>query len=216
MTLGAVVLCGGESRRMGQPKAWLPFGSERMLQRVVRLVGSAAGMGPIVVVAAPGQELPPLPDSVTIVRDSVSGRGPLQGLAAGLAALPDSIDLVFATATDVPFLQPSWIDRLAVLIGDHDLAIPFADGYHHPLAALYRRATVLQRGGGSSQARPPAARLPRGRRPDSCHRGRRAAPRGPGLADPPEPEHTRRVQGGALGGVSGIGWLMTDDPGNQN
>jgi molybdenum cofactor guanylyltransferase len=143
MTLGAVVLCGGESRRMGQPKAWLPFGPERMLQRVVRLVGSAAGMGPIAVVAAPGQELPPLPDSVTIVRDSVSGRGPLQGLAAGLAALPDSTKLVFATATDVPFLQPFWIDRLAVLIGDHDLAIPFTDGYHHPLAALYRRAAVL-------------------------------------------------------------------------
>ena len=36
MNLGAVVLCGGESRRMGQPKAWLPFGPERMLQRVVR------------------------------------------------------------------------------------------------------------------------------------------------------------------------------------
>ena len=29
MGLGAVVLCGGESRRMGSAKAWLPFGPER-------------------------------------------------------------------------------------------------------------------------------------------------------------------------------------------
>lgn len=141
MTLGAVVLCGGQSRRMGQPKAWLPFGPERMLQRVVRLVREA--VGPVVVVAAPGQECPPLPDSVTLVRDPVSNRGPLQGLAAGLAALPDAADLAFASATDVPFLLPAWIDRLHELIEDHDLAIPFCDGYHHPLAALYRRATVL-------------------------------------------------------------------------
>jgi molybdopterin converting factor small subunit len=29
------------------------------------------------------------------------------------------------------------------LIGDHDLAIPWCDGFHHPLAALYRPRTVL-------------------------------------------------------------------------
>lgn len=143
MTLGAVVLCGGQSRRMGRPKAWLEFGPERLLQRVVRLVGSGIDGGPTVVVAAPGQECPPLPPGVIVVRDPVSGRGPLQGLAAGLAALPDSVGLAYASATDVPFLEPAWIGRLRALIGDHDLAIPFVEGFHHPLAALYRRATVL-------------------------------------------------------------------------
>ncbi|MBX6314680.1 MAG: molybdenum cofactor guanylyltransferase [Isosphaeraceae bacterium] len=139
---GALILCGGQSRRMGRPKAWLPFGpGEVLLQRVVRLVASAAS--PIVVVAAPGQDLPPLPPDVSIVRDPISGRGPLQGLAAGLAALPGSVELAYASATDVPFLEPAWIERLCALIGDADLAIPCAEGYHHPLAALYRRATVL-------------------------------------------------------------------------
>ena len=141
MTPGAIVVCGGQSRRMGRPKATLPFGPEVLLQRVVRLIGQTAS--PIVVVAAPDQELPELPASVVIARDPVSGRGPLQGIAAGLAALPPSVDFAYATATDVPFLAPAWIERLSQLIGDHDLAIPRADGYHHPLAALYRRATVL-------------------------------------------------------------------------
>ena len=141
MSVGAVVLCGGESRRMGSPKAWLPFGPERMLQRVVRLVGTVAR--PIVVVAAPDQELPELAADIVIVRDPIAGRGPLQGLAAGFAALPDPVDLVYATATDVPFLEPRWIIRLAELIGDHDLAIPFIGEFHHPLAALYRKDAVL-------------------------------------------------------------------------
>jgi molybdenum cofactor guanylyltransferase len=141
MSLGAVVLCGGESRRMGRPKAWLPFGAELMLERVVRLAGTVAR--PIVVVAAPSQELPTLPACVVIVRDQVSGRGPLQGLAAGLAAFDSSVDLVYATATDVPFLEPRWMTRMVELSSGYDLVIPRVAGFYHPLAALYRPAAVL-------------------------------------------------------------------------
>jgi molybdenum cofactor guanylyltransferase len=141
MSVAAVVLCGGGSRRMGRAKAWLPFGHELMLQRVVRLAGTVAQ--PIVVVAAPDQELPGLPGEVAIVRDPIAGRGPLQGLAAGFSALGDSVELAFATATDVPFLESRWITRLAELIEDDDLAIPFMDGYYHPLAAIYRPRVVL-------------------------------------------------------------------------
>jgi molybdopterin-guanine dinucleotide biosynthesis protein A len=141
MSLGAVVLCGGESRRMGRPKAWLPFGAELMLERVVRLAGTVAR--PIVVVAAPGQELPPLPAGVAIVRDQVSGRGPLQGLAAGLAQFDSSADLVYAMATDVPFLEPRWMTRLVELSSGYDLVIPRVGGFYHPLAALYQPAAVL-------------------------------------------------------------------------
>jgi len=126
---------------MGSPKAWLSFGPERMLQRVVRLVGTVAQ--PVVVVAANDQELPELAPDVAIVRDSVAGRGPLQGLAAGLSAFPDTVELVYATATDVPFLEPRWITRLIELIDGYDLAIPFMGDYYHPLAALYRRSAVL-------------------------------------------------------------------------
>jgi molybdopterin-guanine dinucleotide biosynthesis protein A len=141
MSPGAVVLSGGKSRRMGRPKAWLAFGKERMLQRVVRLVGTVAQ--PVVVVAAPGQELPELAPEVLIARDSVADRGPLQGLAAGLSAIADSVELVYATSTDVPFLNPLWITRLVELIEESDLAIPLVRDFHHPLAALYRRSAVL-------------------------------------------------------------------------
>jgi molybdenum cofactor guanylyltransferase len=50
---------------------------------------------------------------------------------------------VYATVTDVPFLEPRWITRLAELIGDHELAIPHMGDEYHPLAALYRKAAVL-------------------------------------------------------------------------
>ncbi|WP_437570646.1 molybdenum cofactor guanylyltransferase [Sorangium sp. So ce542] len=134
--LAGVVLCGGQSRRMGRPKAWLPFGGEALLQRVVRRLGEAAW--PIAVVAAPGQALPPLPDGVLLVRDPVEGRGPMQGIAAGLDAVAPLAARAVVTSTDAPFLHPAFVRRLAELqAGGHAIAMPQADGRHHPLAAVY-------------------------------------------------------------------------------
>ncbi|MFT3773398.1 MAG: molybdenum cofactor guanylyltransferase [Minicystis sp.] len=134
--LGGVVLCGGRSSRMGSPKAWLDFGGEKLLQRTVRRVSEVAA--PVVVVAAPGQEVPPLLAEVTIVRDAVEGRGPLQGIAAGLEALAGRVEAAFVSSTDVPFLHPAVIRRLAALRGDaYDIAVPRAQGHFHPLCAVY-------------------------------------------------------------------------------
>jgi molybdopterin-guanine dinucleotide biosynthesis protein A len=126
---------------MGRPKAWLTFGPELLLQRTVRLV--AAEVESLNVVAAPGQDLPALPDKVRVVRDPREGRGPLQGFAAGLEACEGEASLAYLTAVDLPHLAPGWVARLAGLIGDADVAIPRAEGFLHPLAALYRTSVVL-------------------------------------------------------------------------
>jgi molybdopterin-guanine dinucleotide biosynthesis protein A len=136
MNVGGIVLCGGQSKRMGQPKAWLPFGSEILLPRVVRLLGEA--VHPVIVVAAPEQDVPPLPTEVSVVRDEERGRGPLQGLAAGLRALRDRVAAAYLSACDVPFLQPAFVRRLVELLGDHAICVPRVGDYHHPLAAVYR------------------------------------------------------------------------------
>ena len=136
MRVGGIILCGGQSKRMGRPKAWLPFGDELMLPRVVRLLGEV--VAPLVVVAAPEQELPFLPSEITIVRDEEKGRGPLQGLAAGFAALHGRADAAYASSCDVPYLRPAFVRRLIDLLGDHLIAVPHVEGYHHPLAAVYR------------------------------------------------------------------------------
>jgi molybdopterin-guanine dinucleotide biosynthesis protein A len=127
---------------MGSPKAWLDFGGETLLARVVRTVHRACA--PVVVVAAPGQDVPPLPPDVAIARDPVEGRGPLQGIAAGLHALLESrggseaVDAAFVTSTDAPFLEAALIARLAALRGDnHDVAVPHTEGHYHPLTAIY-------------------------------------------------------------------------------
>jgi molybdopterin-guanine dinucleotide biosynthesis protein A len=134
--VGGVVLCGGQSSRMGRPKAWLLFGNELMLPRIVRLLGEA--VAPIVVVAAHGQDVPPLLPEIEIIRDPEQGRGPLQGLAAGLEALRGRADAAYVSSCDVPFLQPAFVRRLIELLGDWAICAPESGGYRHPLAAVYR------------------------------------------------------------------------------
>jgi molybdopterin-guanine dinucleotide biosynthesis protein A len=134
-----IVLAGGRSTRMGQPKAALEWHGSTLLHRVAGIVARAVD-GPVVVVRAPDQELPSLPPGVRVVEDAREGRGPLQGLAAGLAAVAEDADVAYVSSTDVPLLHPAFV--ATVLAGaeqeDVDVALPVAQGFRHPLAAAYR------------------------------------------------------------------------------
>jgi len=138
-----IVLAGGKSTRMGRPKAALEWHGSTLLHRVAGIVGRVVD-GPVVVVRAPGQELPGLPPATRTVEDAREGRGPLQGLAAGLAAVAGEAELAYISSTDVPLLHPAFV--AAVLAGaardDVDVALPVAHGFRHPLAAAYRTSLL--------------------------------------------------------------------------
>ena len=133
-----IVLAGGRSSRMGTPKATLEWHGSTLLRRVTGIVARATG-GPIVVVRAPGQDLPAMPKEVEVTEDAREGRGPLQGLAAGLAAVDGRAEVAFVSSTDAPLLHPAFVRRVVgALDGKHDVALPQAGGFPHPLAAAYR------------------------------------------------------------------------------
>lgn len=139
MTVGGVVLCGGRSRRMGTPKAWLPCGSEYLLQRMVRIVGGV--VQPVVVAARRGQALPTLPDAVVLAYDAVENKGPLAGLAAGFEALADRCEAAFVTSCDHPLLKPKFVKRLIEVLGNDAGVVPIHEERVHPLTAVYRLDT---------------------------------------------------------------------------
>ncbi|MEQ1829124.1 MAG: molybdenum cofactor guanylyltransferase [Pirellula sp.] len=138
MKKGAIVLCGGKSSRMGRDKATLPFGPELMLQRVVRILSQVVDPGAVVIVAAPNQTLPDLPANAMVTRDERPGRGPLEGLAAGLRLIKSDVDAIYATSCDVPLIQPAFVSRMFERLDDSEIAVPFDGKFHHPLAAVYR------------------------------------------------------------------------------
>jgi molybdopterin-guanine dinucleotide biosynthesis protein A len=140
MTTTGIVLAGGRSTRMGTAKAALEWHGSTLLRRVTGLVGRVVD-GPVVVVGAPGQDLPALGPDVEVVADPREGLGPLQGLAAGLAATAGRAEAAFVCSTDLPFLHPAFVRRvLRALDGGVEVALPVARGYPQPLAAGYRTA----------------------------------------------------------------------------
>jgi molybdopterin-guanine dinucleotide biosynthesis protein A len=91
-------------------------------------------------VRAPGQAVPGLPSGVQLVEDPVEGLGPMQGIAAGLAAVQDDAAVAFVCSTDMPFLHPAFIRRVLRGLSDPqiDFVLPVARGFRQPLAAGYR------------------------------------------------------------------------------
>ena len=135
---GAIILAGGKSSRMGSPKAALEWHGSTLLRRVTGLAQRSVD-GPVVVVSAPGQELPELHPSIEVVSDAREGRGPLQGLAAGLEAIAGRAEVAYASSTDVPLLHPAFIRRVVTAFTPEvDVVLPEVHGFRQPLAAAYR------------------------------------------------------------------------------
>jgi molybdopterin-guanine dinucleotide biosynthesis protein A len=123
---------------MGTAKAALEWHGSTLLRRTTGIMSRVAD-GPVVVVRARGQSLPALPSDIEVVDDPRAGMGPLQGLAAGLAAVAGRAEIAFVCSTDLPFLHPAFVSRvLRAAAEGADVGLPVAGGYPQPLAASYR------------------------------------------------------------------------------
>ncbi len=123
---------------MGAAKAALEWHGSTLLRRTLGVLSRAVD-GPLLVVRAPGQPLPEIPPQTEVVDDPEEGLGPLQGIAAGLAALTGRAQVAFVCSTDLPFLHPVFVRRvLGALIEGTDVVLPVARGFPQPLAAAYR------------------------------------------------------------------------------
>jgi molybdenum cofactor guanylyltransferase len=141
--VAGIVLVGGRSTRMGTAKAGLEWHGSTLVQRTVGIAVRAVD-GPIFVVRAPGQRLPALPGRVEVVDDPVVGRGPLQGIATGLAAAAGHAAAAAVCAVDLPLLHPAFVRRVVREVRADaalEIALPVAGGHAQPLVAAYR--TVL-------------------------------------------------------------------------
>jgi molybdenum cofactor guanylyltransferase len=143
MRAAGLVLAGGRSSRMGVPKAALEWHGSTLLARTCGVL-RRAGLDPVLVVRAPGQDLPALPTYVEVVDDPREGLGPLQGMAVGLTDLTDRAEVAFVCSTDLPFLHAELVRRVLRPFSHPvdgaalDVVLPVARGYPQPLSAAYR------------------------------------------------------------------------------
>lgn len=130
----ALILAGGDSRRMGQDKAGLVLDGQTLLQH---MQGMAQPLFAEVILSV--RQLRPDID-LPQVCDDPAHSGPLAGLAAGLQRA--NTPWVFAVACDMPFITPALIEYLAQQRGEFQAVVPMVCGYPQPLAAYYSASCV--------------------------------------------------------------------------
>lgn len=148
MASTAIILVGGQSKRMGRAKALLPWRGVTLLEHVAGVVGSVAQN--LIIVAAPAgngePDVTPVVDrlskalrsvDVQLVRDRTLHDGPLSGVRSGLERT--STRFAFVTGVDSPFLEATLVERL---IGEGEPVIPIVSGKHQPLTAVYPQSSL--------------------------------------------------------------------------
>ena len=135
--LTGLVLAGGESRRMGRPKAGLEIGGRPLVGRVLESLRPFCS--DLIIVARRPSGF--LDWGVRVVRDLVVGQGPLGGLVTGLFYARTPWSLV--AACDIPFLKPEVVELLVEAIQGQGAGpravVPRTPGGWQPLAAAYSR-----------------------------------------------------------------------------
>ena len=92
MTVAAIILAAGASRRLGQPKQLLIFGGETMIDRAIRLANES-GASPVMAVLGAHRELiceTALMRNATPIVNRAWDQGISTSIQAGLAALEES------------------------------------------------------------------------------------------------------------------------------
>jgi molybdopterin-guanine dinucleotide biosynthesis protein A len=138
----AIVLAGGAGRRFGSDKLSAPVAGRPMLDHVVETARGIADE--VLVVLAPDDERR-LPDDVRLVRDARPHEGPLAGLAAGLASVPDRGAVAIVLAGDMPAARPAVLCLLIGAVEDGAAAAVLHDGITaRPLPSAYAVAPARE------------------------------------------------------------------------
>jgi molybdenum cofactor cytidylyltransferase len=138
LSVAGLILAAGESRRMGFPKALLPYREETFLDRLTALF--AARCSPVIVVLGAEADRiragagPTGHSPATFVVNPDWARGQTTSMQCGLRALPPHADGVLFTLVDHPAVAPATIDALLAGPPATLLRVPRYHGHRgHPI-----------------------------------------------------------------------------------
>ncbi len=138
LPLSAVILAGGDSKRMGTNKAFLRLEDSNLIDLVFNRVNSL--FAETIVVSDRLEELAYLPAKFT--RDLFTGveKSALRGIHAGLTV--SSYPASFVIGCDMPFFSLSLINYMSRFAVQYDVVVPRHGEHFQPLFAFYNKTTL--------------------------------------------------------------------------
>ena len=134
MHVTGIILAGGKSRRMGQDKAFLPFGKGILIERVIEVIQQVTA-DVILITNTPEQYQR---FGLPMFSDVISDAGSLGGIYTGLVSAKTPYSLCLAC--DMPFVRPEFLRFLCDTAAEADVVIPRNTEDFQPLCAVYSQA----------------------------------------------------------------------------
>lgn len=138
MTISAVLLAGGESRRMGRDKATSIFEGMPLWRRQLELLRRLDAKE---IFVSARTDPAWRPADVELVKDAEPSRGPLSGIAAALARMTS--DHLLVLAIDLPFVTFEYFKNLCAQVELGRGIVPTVAARAEPLVAIYPREVVV-------------------------------------------------------------------------
>ncbi len=135
----AVILAGGESRRMGRDKAHVEFRGKSLLNHAIANLSPL--FGEIVLSVRDPLVVDESQSNIVQVMDAGEGRGPMMGIVAAMTEV--GTDWVFVTGVDMPFVVPELVVHMAEQRPGHDTVLAEIDGQLQPMLAFYAKRACL-------------------------------------------------------------------------
>jgi CTP:molybdopterin cytidylyltransferase MocA len=136
--IAGIVLAGGESLRMGRPKALLAIGAETFLERAIRTLRAGGCQDIVVVLGGEDREIAGL--AARTGARGAPGPGPgseqIDSLRAGLRGLPLAAEAAVVLPVDHPLVRPTTVAALVAAFrsGGAPVVRPAMRGRHgHPV-----------------------------------------------------------------------------------
>ncbi len=137
-SLSAILLAGGENKRMGIKKAFLKVGGNTFIDIIYRKMDEL--FSEIIVVTDLPQDFSYLKARITTDLIQNGEKNALRGIHAGLSVA--SNPACFVVACDMPFLSLSLIKHMSQFALGYDVVVPLLDGYYQPLFAFYNKKAL--------------------------------------------------------------------------
>ncbi len=133
---GAVILAGGDSKRLGRPKTLLDFDGISLIELIVKNLNLL--FEEITVVTDHPELYRDLPVRLAGDLFTNSEKSPLRGIHAGLRT--SNLPYQFVVACDMPFLNNRLIRYMEGFTADYDAVVPRINSYFQPLHSFYNRS----------------------------------------------------------------------------
>jgi molybdopterin-guanine dinucleotide biosynthesis protein A len=131
-----LILSGGKSKRMGRPKAFLPYEGSTVIGHIVSEIKDL--FSEVFIVANEVESFEDL--GVDVVKDILPHRGPLGGILSGL--MTSSNHYAFVTACDMPLIDKRLVRELVSRRQDNDVVVLSHPQGIEPLFGVYSKNCI--------------------------------------------------------------------------